>query len=93
MTAHDGEIWISPRDERVRLRFDEATFVARDGIRYLCPELVLYMKARVARPKDEVDLERILPKLSVDARGRLRDWLELVYPGHRWLARLSRQPA
>lgn len=88
MTAHDGDTWISPRDERVRLPFDEATFVAADEIRYLRPELVLFMKARVARPKDDADRERILPKLEPAARDRLRGWLELVHPGHRWLERL-----
>jgi aminoglycoside-2''-adenylyltransferase len=86
MTTHDGDTWTSPRDDRVRLPFEEATFVARDGLRYLCPELVLYMKARVARPKDEADLARILPLLGSPARARLRDWLDLVHPGHRWRA-------
>ena len=89
MTAHDGDTWISPRDERVRLPFEEATFVASDGLRYLRPELVLYMKARVARPKDDTDFERILPRLTPDARDHLRGWLELVHPGHRWLARIA----
>ena len=88
MTAHDGDTWISPRDGRVRLPFEDATFVAPDGIRYLRPELVLYMKARMARPKDEADLERILPRLEPDAVDRLRTWLGLVHPGHRWLSRL-----
>lgn len=88
MTAHDGDTWISPRDARVRLPFDQATYGAEDGIRYLRPELVLFMKARVARPKDDVDLERILPLLEPAASQRLRTWLELVHPGHRWLARL-----
>ena len=90
MTAHEGDTWISPRDPRVRLPFEEATFVAEDGIRYLQPELVLYMKARVARAKDDVDLERILPRLAPAARQRLREWLELVHPGHRWLARIAK---
>jgi hypothetical protein len=89
MTAHDGDTWISPRDERVRLPFAQATFLADDGVRYLAPELVLFMKALVARPKDDADLERVLPRLSQAARDRLRAWLELVHPGHRWLAPVS----
>ena len=88
MTAHDGDTWISPRDDRVRLPFDDATFVAGGGLRYLRPELVLFMKARVARPKDDADLERILPRLEPEALARLRGWLVLVHPGHRWIARL-----
>jgi hypothetical protein len=93
MTAHDGDTWISPRDERVRLSLEEVTFVAPDGLGYLRPELVLFMKARVARPKDDADLDRVLPRLEPDARDRLRGWLELVHPGHRWLAALSRRTA
>ena len=89
MTAHDGDTWISPRDARVRLPFEEATFVGSDGLRYLCPELVLYMKAMVARPKDDRDLDRVLPRLEPAARDRLRGWLELVHPGHRWLERVT----
>jgi hypothetical protein len=90
MTSHDGDTWTSPRDARVRLLFEDATFEAADGIRYLAPELVLYMKARMARPKDEADLERILPRLAPDASDRLRAWLELVHPGHRWLATIPK---
>lgn len=89
MTPHDGETWISPRDERVRLPLGEATFDASDGIRYLCPELVLFMKARLARPKDDADLAAILPRLDDGARSRLSGWLELVHPGHRWLAEVG----
>lgn len=89
MTPHDGDTWISPRDERVRLPWDEATFLASDGIRYLRPELVLFMKARVARSKDDADLAAILPRLDDAARRRLHAWLELVHPGHRWLEALA----
>jgi Aminoglycoside-2''-adenylyltransferase len=90
MTRHDGQTWISPRDERVQMPLEDATFVAADAIRYLRPELVLFTKARMARSKDDRDLVSILPSLDANARGRLRGWIELVHPGHRWLARLSR---
>ncbi len=85
MTPHDGDTWISPRDGRVRVRFERATFMAPDGLRYLRPELVLFMKAKVARPKDDADLAAILPLLDAPARERLGAWLALVHPGHRWL--------
>lgn len=85
MTPHEGETWISPRDDRVRLPLADATFVAPDGIRYLRPELVLFMKALLARPKDDTDLAATLPLIDQPAREQLRAWLELVHPGHRWL--------
>jgi hypothetical protein len=86
MTPHHGDTWISPRDDRVRRPFDDATFVAADGIRYLRPELNLFMKARWARAKDDRDLEVTLPSLDEASRAWLSESIELVHPGHRWLA-------
>ena len=85
MTPHEGETWISPRDERIRRPLEDATFAAPDGIRYLRPELVLFMKARMARSKDDRDLAAILPRLSPSVALWLADAIELVHPGHRWL--------
>ena len=85
MTPHDGETWISPRDERIRMPLDEATFAGRDGVRYLRPELVLFMKARMARLKDDRDLATILRRLDPARRRWLADAIDLVHPGHRWL--------
>lgn len=84
----DGD-WRSRRDERIRLPFDEAIFVADDGIRYLRPEIVLMMKARLDRPKDERDLAAILPLLEPDRRAWLQRTLEFIHPGHPWLARVG----
>jgi hypothetical protein len=83
-----GDDWRSRRDARVRLPLDEAIYVADDGIRYLRPEIVLLMKARICRPKDERDLAAILPLLEPDRRAWLRRMLELTHPGHQWLERV-----
>ena len=85
MTPHDGDTWIAPRDDRVRLPLSEATFVAADGIRYLRPELALFMKALGTRPKDERDLHVVLRTLEPERRSWLASTIELVHPGHRWL--------
>lgn len=86
MTAHDGDTWISPRDERIRRPFDEATFVAADGIRYLRPELVLFMKAKAAGVRsNERDLATILPTLEPEQKAWLGEAISLLNPDHRWL--------
>ncbi|HUQ43448.1 MAG TPA: hypothetical protein VM451_03430 [Candidatus Limnocylindria bacterium] len=87
-TPHDGETWISPRDPSVRRPLEAATFTAADGIRYLQPDLVLFMKALLARPKDDGDLETILPRLDPERRAWLAETIERVHPGHRWLERI-----
>lgn len=89
MTPHDGDTWISPRDERIRRPLSEATFVAADGIRYLRPELVLFMKARIARSKDDRDLAVILPRLEPERRAWVREAIALLHPDHRWLGQLG----
>jgi Aminoglycoside-2''-adenylyltransferase len=89
MTPHDGTTWISPRDDRLRLPLDRATFTGADGVRYLRPEVVLHMKARHRRPEDEQDFERTLPLLVPVARAWLTRALTLLHPGHPWLDRLD----
>ena len=88
MTPHEGDTWLAPRDHRIRRPLADATFTGPDGVRYLRPELVLFMKALFARPKDEGDLEASLPRMTADGRASLREAIELVHPGHRWLERI-----
>ena len=60
-----------------------------EGIPYGRPEVVLLYKAKHTRPKDDADFAATLPRLDGARRGWLADALELVHPGHRWLARLA----
>ena len=89
MTPHEGETWIAPRDSRIRRPLDESIFTGSDGIRYLRPELVLFMKANWKWAKEQRDFDVTLPLLEAEARGWLREAIALVHPGHRWLDRLD----
>jgi Aminoglycoside-2''-adenylyltransferase len=86
----EGEVWLSRRDESIRLPYDRVIARSKDGIPYGRPEVVLLFKAKHARPKDDRDFTAVLPLLDPPARRWLIDALELVHPGHRWLADLSR---
>lgn len=81
----DGDTWICHRDERIRLRYDRLIERTSDGIPYARPEVVLFFKAKAARPKDEEDLATVLPLLDRERRRWLVNALELVHPGHRWV--------
>ena len=85
----DGDTWICRRDERIRMPYYRVIEHTRDGIPFGRPEIVLLFKARHARPKDDGDLAAVLPHLDSERRDWLREALELVHPGHRWLAELG----
>jgi hypothetical protein len=82
---HDGELWIARRDARIRLPYAELTQRTEAGIPFCVPEVELLFKARATRPKDEGDFAAVLPHMTARSRAWLRDSLQLVHPGHRWL--------
>ncbi|MGA4995081.1 nucleotidyltransferase domain-containing protein [Nonomuraea bangladeshensis] len=86
---HDGGTWVCRRDERLRLPYEEIIERTADGVPYLVPELVLLFKAKAVRPKDQADFDGVLPLLSRARRDALGEWLQLVHPGHPWLAKLT----
>jgi hypothetical protein len=85
---HDGDLWICRRDESIRIRYAEIILRTADGIPYLTPEIVLFFKAKWARPKDDGDFSSVLPMLDSGRRSALRDFISRVHPGHRWLDQL-----
>ncbi|MEU9272040.1 hypothetical protein AB0E04_42560 [Streptomyces sp. NPDC048251] len=88
---HEGMTWVCRRDESLRLPYDAIIERTADGIPYLIPELVLLFKAKATRPKDRADFDEVLPLLGRARRDRLGEWLDLVHPGHPWLAELARR--
>jgi hypothetical protein len=81
--------WIFKRDNTVTRPFDEATWIAGDGLRYLRPELVLAHKVALGRPKDDVDLTAVLPLLDDSALAWLRSYVQKAAPDHPWCRRLD----
>lgn len=89
MTPHDGDDWVSPRDDRLRVPFGDAVFSGAEGIRYLRPELVLAFKARNMVRHDDADLDAALPSMTPAARGVLVEAVRRIDAGHPWLERLG----
>jgi hypothetical protein len=88
MNPNEQETWISVRDDTVRMPIEQATFT-HNGISYLHPEIVMWMKARIARPKDDRDLGEILPRLEPAKRAWLYERVRAQHPDHRWLRLLG----
>lgn len=78
-------LWVFKRRPEWAYPLDEVTWVDVSGVTYLRPEYVLAMKARHARPQDEVDLQITLPELSAEARTWLRQGIAVMHPDHDWL--------
>ena len=79
-----GPRWMFKRDRSITFPFEDATWVAADGIRYLRPELVLAAKLRRTRKVDDRDLDATLPLLDADAVAFLLDLVERSDPSHHW---------
>jgi aminoglycoside-2''-adenylyltransferase len=85
----DGDTWICRRDPSIRMPYAALIEQTADGIPYGRPEVVLLFKAKRAHEeKNERDFHRVLPRLSEERRRWLRDAIDVVHPGHRWLADL-----
>jgi hypothetical protein len=64
---------------------------SRDGIPYLCPEIVLLYKASERSPKNEAaDFALARARLSDAAASWLACALETCHPQHPWLSHLPR---
>lgn len=86
----DGDDWVSRRDQRIRRPLTTLGAVTADGVPYLAPEIALYYKAKVGRPKDEIDFTAVLPVLGGDQRRWLAGAIAITYgPEHPWRARLA----
>jgi Aminoglycoside-2''-adenylyltransferase len=89
MTPRDDGSWVSPRDDALRVPFDEAVFTSADGIRYLRPELVLAFRARSMVRHAERDFEATVPSLDRSSRERLSAAVRRIDANHPWLDRLG----
>jgi hypothetical protein len=81
--------WVCHRDPHLRRPLDAAVSMTMDGIPYLQPEIVLLLKAKYLRPKDEVDFAATLPLLNAARRRWLADALARLHPDHAWLKQVQ----
>nr|WP_232077574.1 hypothetical protein [Mycolicibacterium aichiense] len=82
---HVDDLWLCRRDVSIMLPYADLVLRTTDGIPYVIPEVALLFKAKHLREKDDADFVRAVPVLGPTRRRRLRRWLELVHPGHRWI--------
>lgn len=86
--THDDQ-WILRHNAQFTGSLSTIGYLTDDGIPYLAPEIQLLYKARSPRPKDEADLDRVLPYLDQKSRQWLTQALTSVHPCHPWLVKLE----
>lgn len=84
----DRNEWIYRRNERIRRPLAQCHLVSKEGIKYLCPEIVLLYKSKNPGAKDEQDFDRIIRYIDAEGRERLRASIAACEAGHDWLHRL-----
>ncbi len=84
----EGGIWLCRRDPRITLHVRQLAQRSPDGTPIVAPEVQLLYKARHAAAKDEHDFRLVADRIRGTRRAWLRDALELVHPGHRWIQAL-----
>lgn len=84
LTPFRDGLWTNKKDARQKMSLEEATWVGADGLRYLNPEIVLFMKARQSRKKDVEDAQRVLPLLDEEQRWWLRNAIAQLDHAHPW---------
>ncbi len=89
LNESDGRGWVYRRDARVARALDRCGMSSAEGVRFLCPEVVLLYKSKNPRPKDERDFEAVASRLGVERRAWLREALEVCDPGHEWIRELE----
>ena len=84
----NGNEWIYRRNKMVRRPLAKCYLVSKEGIRFLCPEVVLLYKSKNPNAKDEQDFAGIVKHLDAERREWLRDSIAVCEAGHHWLHHL-----
>lgn len=86
----DGDTmeWRFRRDNAIRLVGSRLVRRTDGGVPYCSPEVQLLYKAKMARPKDDVDLVRCLHRLTTRQRDWLADAIARSEPDHPWIPTL-----
>lgn len=84
LTTFRNGRWTNKRLPSQELDLDEATWIAGDGLRYLNPEIALFMKLRQSRQKDIEDAEAAIPLLTRAQRHWLSTTVQMLDSSHPW---------
>ena len=88
----EGDEWLISRDLGIAIPVADCVRVSPWGTPTVVPEVLLAFKALERRPQDEQDFDALLPRLTKDQRGRLRNAIRTIDGAHPWLNALREKP-
>jgi hypothetical protein len=99
LDERDGNDLVLRREPRITIPLAEAFAQSSWGVPALAPQVLLFYKALPStwrreprhgpRPRDEADLDILLPVLTEEQRTWLRAAINLGEPGHPWVRRIT----
>jgi hypothetical protein len=99
LNERDGDTWRFRKNPDITRPIEKVALRTAWGVPFLSPEVALLYKAShvvagghmpAAEDKNAGDFERAVPHLEPERREWLKRAIESCYPGHPWLARLSK---
>ncbi len=84
----NGAEWVFRRNKLVTKPLSELHLESNQGIKFLCPEVVLLYKSKNPREKDEEDFKRIVGHLDAKGKEWLKGALSICYANHHWMKKL-----
>jgi hypothetical protein len=81
----DPGMWRFRRDPEIGLAGDRLVRRDRADVPYCTPEVQLLYKSRMARPKDDLDIARVLPLMTRTQRTWLAEAIARGDHGHPWI--------
>ena len=83
-------LFVFRRDTRIVMPLNRAILIAKNGVPFLAPEIVLLYKSKHTQEKDEIDFKSVLPFLDVDSITWLHSSLTVMYESdHPWIISLN----
>jgi hypothetical protein len=85
----DATRWRFRRDPEIHMAGDRLIRTTPRGIPYCTPEVQMLYKSKMSRPKDDIDMARVLHLMSTSQRRWLADAIERGEPDHPWIELLE----
>ena len=85
----DRSLWRFRRDPDVSLSGDQLIRCSPSGVPYCTPEVQMLYKSKMARPKDDADMARVLHLMTPSQRRWLVDAIERSDSDHPWIPLLE----